>query len=47
MKYKISANVIRRLQNALELDRCGDFQREYLIRLLAELYKRKQGLRAL
>ena len=38
---------IRRLQNALELDRCGDFQREYLIRLLAELYKRKQGLRAL
>ncbi len=38
---------IKRLQNALELDRCGDFQREYLIRLLAELYKRKQGLRAL
>lgn len=38
---------VHRLLDALELDRCGDFQREYLIRLLAELYKRKQGLRAL
>lgn len=38
---------VRRLLEALELTHCTDFQQEYLVRLLLEHYKRKQGLRAL
>ena len=35
------------LWDALGLRGCTDFEREYLLRLLLEYYKRKQGLRAL
>jgi len=38
---------IRRLEEALGLTGCTDFQQEFLIRLLLEYYKHKQGLRTL
>ncbi len=38
---------MRRLTEALGLADCTDFEREYLLRLLAEHHKQKQGLRAL
>lgn len=38
---------IHRLLEALGLTGCTSFQQEYLVRLLLEHYKRKQGLRAL
>lgn len=38
---------VRRLLEALELERCGPFQEEFLVRLLLEHYKRKQSRMAL
>lgn len=38
---------VRRLIDAAGLERCSPFQQEYLVRLLLEHHKRKQGLRAL
>mgnify|MGYP001028973113 FL=1 len=38
---------VRRLLEVLDLGGCAGFQQEYLVRLLLEHHKRKQGLRAL
>ena len=38
---------VRRLLEALELERCGPFQEEFLMRLLLEHHKRKQSRQAL
>lgn len=38
---------IRRLLEALELEQCTPFQKEFLVRLLLEHHKRKQGRQAL
>lgn len=38
---------VRRLLEVLDLTHCTDFQQEYLVRLLLEHHKRKQGPRAL